>query len=459
MIIGTIMCFNALLQCLIVLIEYSFKAVCFIFNLISKIVKHIKNNKKERINKNYNNFVYAYKTTPKDDHKNMYMENKTINNIIEDNTIKEETKKTYNYPSIDLLNESKKTVYNNYIDIEEIENILKELKINIVSKEMKESRISINYIFKYDNSIIKSYTLSTLENSLKCAFGDNIRLNKYYAPKTLAIEYIKTDDSRYFGLKEVINDDNNLELPLYLGINTDNEKTAIDLAKAPHLLIAGETGSGKSVCLASIITSLIYKKTPEELELMLIDKKNELSIFNELPHLIDNSLNNDADIISALRNLEGELRERNNKITNKRARNIQEYNKRARNKLPYIVLIIDELQDLLSRDIKKEAEKILNTIASLGRSAGIHIIAATQRPSAKVLTGELKANLPTKIALSVANNTDSRVIIDHKGAEDLIGNGDALLKRKESVKLEHIQVPYVTTEEIEQIIDYINSGR
>ena len=272
----------------------------------------------------------------------------------------------------------------------------------------------------------------------------------------LAIEYIKTDNSRYFGLKEVINDDDNFELPLYLGINTDNEKSALDLAKAPHMLIAGETGSGKSVCLASIITSLIYKKTPEELELMLIDKKNELSIFNELPHLIDNSLNNDDDIISALRNLEGELRERNNKITKKGARNIQEYNKRAKNKLPYIVLIIDELQDLLSRDIKKEAERIINTIASLGRSAGIHIIAATQRPSAKVLTGELKANLPTKIALSVANNTDSRVILDHKGAEDLIGNGDALLKRKESVKYEHIQVPYVTTEEIERVINYIN---
>lgn len=458
MIIGTIMCFNALLQCLIVLIEHSFKAVGFIFNLISKIVKHIKNNKKANIEKvNYNNFVYAYKMPTKDDYKNT---NKTINNMItEDNAIKEETKKTYNYPSVDLLNDSKETIYNNYIDIEEIENILKELKINIVSKKVKESRISINYIFKYDNSIIKSYTLSTLENSLKCAFGDNIRLNKYYAPKTLAIEYIKTDDSRYFGLKEVINDDNNFELPLYLGINTDNKKTAIDLAKAPHMLIAGETGSGKSVCLASIITSLIYKKTDEELELMLIDKKNELSIFNELPHLIDNSLNNDDDIISSLRNLEGELRERNNKITNKRARNIQEYNKKARNKLPYIVLIIDELQDLLSRDIKKEAERIINTIASLGRSAGIHIIAATQRPSAKVLTGELKANLPTKIALSVANNTDSRVIIDHKGAEDLIGNGDALLKRKESVKLEHIQVPYVTTEEIERIMDYINSGR
>ena len=166
MIIGTIMCFNALLQCLIVLIEHSFKAVGFIFNLISKIVKHIKNNKKERINKNYNNFVYAYKTTPKDDYKNMYTADKTINNIIEDNTIKEETKKTYNYPSLDLLNESKETIFNDYIDIEEIENILKELKINIVSKEMKESRISINYIFKYDNSIIKSYTLSTLESRI-----------------------------------------------------------------------------------------------------------------------------------------------------------------------------------------------------------------------------------------------------------------------------------------------------
>ena len=445
MIIGTLMCFNVLLQCLIALIEYSFKAAAFIFNLI----KHIKNNKKERINKDYNNFVYAYRTPHKDDYKNT---NKTINNIItEDNIIKDETKKTYNYPS----NESKATISNDYINIEEIETILKELKINIVSKEVKESRIAINYIFKYDNSIIKSYTLSTLENSLKCAFGDNIRLNKYYAPKTLAIEYIKTDESRYFGLKEVINDDYNFELPLYLGINTDNEKSALDLAKAPHMLIAGETGSGKSVCLASIITSLVYKKTPEELELMLIDKKNELSIFNELPHLIDNSLNNDDDIISALRNLEGELRERNNKITKKGARNIQEYNKRVRNKLPYIVLIIDELQDLLSRDIKKEAERIINTIASLGRSAGIHIIAATQRPSAKVITGELKANLPTKIALSVANNTDSRVILDHKGAEDLIGNGDALLKRKESVKYEHIQIPYITTEEIERIINYI----
>ena len=452
MIIGTLMCFNVLLQCLIVVIEHTFKAIAFIFNLI----KRAKANKKERISKNYNNFVYAYNPSPKDDYKNVYIEtNKTIN-IIKENTMEEKTKKEYNYPNLDLLNNSKDTVYNDYIDIEEIENILKELKINIISKEMKESRISINYIFKYDNSIIKSYTLSTLENSLKCVFGDNIRLNKYYAPKILAIEYIKTNNSRYFGLKEVINDDNNFELPLYLGINTDNEKTAIDLAKAPHLLIAGETGSGKSVCLASIITSLIYKKTDEELQLMLIDKKNELSIFNELPHLIDNSLNDDDDIITALRNIEGELRERNNKITNKGARNIQEYNKKTRNKLPYIVLIIDELQDLLSRDIKKEAERIINTIASLGRSAGIHLIAATQRPSAKVLTGELKANLPTKIALSVASNTDSRVIIDHKGAEDLIGNGDALLKRKDSIKLEHIQVPNITTEEIERIIDYIN---
>ncbi|OEJ15453.1 hypothetical protein BFL38_14285 [Brachyspira hampsonii] len=444
MIIGTIMCFNALLQCLIVLIEYSFKAAVFIFDLIYKFVKYIQNNKKSNIEKrNYDNFVYTYRTAQKDENKE-YKEYIKENKEDKAEDKKENTKKEYNYPNIDLLNESKETIYNNYIDIEEIEIIL------------KESRISINYIFKYYNSIIKSYTLSTLENSLKCLFGDNIRLNKYYASKTLAIEYIKTDDSRYFGIKEVINDDDNFELPLYLGINTDNEKTAIDLAKAPHMLIAGETGSGKSVCLSSIITSLIYKKTTDELELILIDKKNELSIFNELPHLIYNSLNNDDDIISALRNLEGELRDRNNKITKKGARNIQEYNKKARNKLPYIVLIIDELQDLFNRDIKKEAEKILNTIASLGRSAGIHIIAATQRPSAKVITGELKANLPTKIALSVANNTDSRVIIDHKGAEDLIGNGDALLKRKESVKLEHIQVPYVTTEEIERIIDYIN---
>ena len=170
MIIGTLMCFNVLLQCLIVLIEYSFKAGAFIFNLIYKIVKHIKNNKKTNIEKvNYNNFVYAYKIPPKDDYKNT---NKTINNIItEDNIIKDETKKTYNYPSLDLLNESKATISNDYINIEEIETILKELKINIVSKEVKESRIAINYIFKYDNSIIKSYTLSTLENSLKCAFG------------------------------------------------------------------------------------------------------------------------------------------------------------------------------------------------------------------------------------------------------------------------------------------------
>ena len=178
MIIGTIMCFNALLQCLIVLIEYSFKAVVFIFDLIYKFVKYIQNNKKTNIEKtNYDDAVYSYRTAQKDENK----EYTNKENKSEDK--KENTKKGYNYPNTDLLNESKKTVYNNYIDIEEIETILKELKINIVSKEMKESRISINYIFKYDNSIIKSYTLSTLENSLKCAFGDNIRLNKYYAYK------------------------------------------------------------------------------------------------------------------------------------------------------------------------------------------------------------------------------------------------------------------------------------
>lgn len=366
-------------------------------------------------------------------------------------------KKKYNYPSYDLLKDTENIGYNySYIDIEEIKKILTEFKINVISKEIKESKLSINYIFKYDNSIIKSYTLSTLENSLKCIFGDNIILNKYYAPQTLAIEYIKTDESRYFGLKEAMFDDEPFELGLFLGINTDNEKTALDLTKAPHLLIAGETGSGKSVCLASIITSLIYKNTDEELKLLLIDKKNELSIFNKLPHLIDNSLNDDNDIISALRNLENELRARNNKITKKGARNIQEYNKKASDKLPYIVLIIDELQDLFNRDIKKEAEKLLNTIASLGRSAGIHIIAATKIISNKFITDELKINLPTKIALYVSNNTNSRVILDRKGAENLLGNGDALLKRKESIKLEHIQIPNITTEEIENIINHIN---
>lgn len=259
------------------------------------------------------------------------------------------------------------------------------------------------------------------------------------------------------------------ELTLAIGKTTSGEISTLNLAKMPHLLIAGTTGSGKSVCLNTIICSLLYNSTPEELKLVIIDpKKVEMTLYKSLKsyHLLgmedfDESIVTKPDNATlALRAVEKEMSKRYDILADAVVRNIQEYNakKVASNEeiMPYIVVVIDELADLMMLNAK-EVEQPIARLAQLARAVGIHLVIATQRPSVDVITGLIKANFPSRIAFQVASKIDSRTIIDMSGAEKLIGRGDMLYLGSGSSEPVRLHNAFLSINEVEAIMDHIQS--
>lgn len=235
-------------------------------------------------------------------------------------------------------------------------------------------------------------------------------------------------------------------LPVCLGVDMRGNPVMKDLSKMPHLLVAGTTGSGKSVGLNSFIMSLIHKKTPEELQFVLIDPKRiEFSMYNNQKYMMRPVITDMNIASNCLSQLCTEMERRYGLFEKSLSRNIGEYNKKNSVKLPYIVCIIDEFADLIMFD--KEVEKYVQTLAQKSRAAGIHLIIATQRPSVDVITGTLKANLPTRLSYKVASPSDSMTILNTAGAEDLIGRGDSLFL-EENGTLTRILGAYVSDEEI-----------
>ena len=262
-----------------------------------------------------------------------------------------------------------------------------------------------------------------------------------------------------------------MELPLTLGKTISNETFVVDLAKMPHLLMAGATGQGKSVGLNAILTSLLYKKHPAEVKFVLVDpKKVELTLFNKierhylakLPDSEEAIITDNAKVINTLNSLCIEMDQRYDLLKNAMARNIKEYNAKFKKRklnpndghkfLPYIVLVIDEFADLIMT-AGKEVETPIARLAQLARAIGIHLIVATQRPSVNVITGIIKANFPARIAFRVTSKIDSRTILDSQGADQLIGRGDMLFTQGNS--LVRIQCAFVDTPEVEKITDCI----
>ena len=245
---------------------------------------------------------------------------------------------------------------------------------------------------------------------------------------------------------------------LYLGLGkaVSGKSILADLAQMPHLLIAGATGSGKSVCINSIILTLLYQNSPDELKFILIDPKRvELSVFNNMPHLLTPVINDADKTINALRWVVKEMHERYKLLQAANKRDVDAYNKAVIvNRLPYIVIIIDEFAALMSL-AAKEVEAAVVSLAQMARAVGIHLILATQRPSVDVITGLIKANITSRIAFAVASATDSRTIIDTTGADKLLGKGDMLFITAETSKPRRIQGAYLTDEEIENVIDYL----
>lgn len=293
---------------------------------------------------------------------------------------------------------------------------------------------------------------------------------------TIGIE-VANKNRQIVALKELLRserfNDPKLELPIALGKNISNEVIVADLTKMPHLLIAGATGQGKSVGINSILISLLYRKHPSEVKLVLIDpKKVELPIYSEiakhflakLPDTEDAIITDTSKVIYTLNSLCIEMDQRYELLKLARVRNILEYNEKFTKRklnpekghrfLPYIVLIIDEFADLIMT-AGKEVEMPLGRLAQLARAVGMHLIIATQRPSVKIITGLIKANFPGRIAFKVSSNIDSRTILDHGGAERLIGRGDFLYSMGSDVI--RLQCPYVDTPEVERVIKFISN--
>ena len=243
-------------------------------------------------------------------------------------------------------------------------------------------------------------------------------------------------------------------LPIALGADAGGDPVAMDLASLPHMMIAGATGSGKSVCINSIVASMMLTKPPDQLRMLMVDPKQvELTPFNGIPHLVLPVITEVDEVSPMLRGLIREMTRRYKAMAEIGARNITGYNAKAKDPMPYLVLIVDELADLMLVG-GFEIEQSLVRLAQLGRAAGIHLVLATQRPSVKVVTGLLKANVPCRVAFAVASQVDARVILDSVGAEKLLGKGDMLLLNNDAPKPRRVQGTLVLDEETEKLVDF-----
>ena len=393
--------------------------------------------------------------------------------------------KNFKPPSIDLLNEYNK---GGVITINEEE--LEENKEKIIDT-LKNYKIGIDQIKATIGPTVTLYEIipeagiriskiKNLEDDIALSLSAlGIRIIAPIPGKgTIGIE-VPNKKSTIVSMKSVLSSKNfqeaEMELPLALGKNISNETFVVDLAKMPHLLMAGATGQGKSVGLNAVLTSLLYKKHPSEVKFVLVDpKKVELTLFNKierhylakLPDSNEAIITDNKAVIKTLNSLCIEMDNRYEMLKNAMCRNIKEYNAKFKQRklnpdsgnvfLPYIVLIIDEFADLIMT-AGKEVETPIARLAQLARAVGIHLIIATQRPSVNVITGLIKANFPARIAFRVTSKIDSRTILDSGGADQLIGKGDMLYTQGN--ELTRIQCAFVDTPEINKITDFIGSQK
>ena len=370
----------------------------------------------------------------------------------------------WTFPPLDLLESD--TGRPSSGDIKANLNIIKRTLGNFgIMVEMDEVQIGPT-VTRYTLKPAEGMKLSkivALQNDLSLALASHpIRLEAPIPGQSLVGIEVPNKSKTTVRLKNLLSLEKFLDsgfLNFPLGRDVAGEPIFADLAKMPHLLIAGSTGSGKSVAIHSLIISLLYKNTPETLRLLLIDPKRvELSIYNGLPHLISDVIINPKKTIMALRWAVSEMDERYGKLLKEGVRDINSYNQKIlKNKgplMPYIVVIIDELADLMAA-YGREVEGSIVRLAQMARATGVHLIVSTQRPSVEVVTGLIKANITSRIALQVASQVDSRTIMDMAGAEKLLGNGDMLYLAAETSKPRRIQSGFVSEAEISRINKFI----
>lgn len=390
----------------------------------------------------------------------------------------------YQFPSIDLLKDySTGGITINQAELEENKNrivdTLRNYKIDIAQIKATVGP-SVTLYEIVPEAGIRISKIKSLEDDIALSLSAlGIRIIAPIPGKgTIGIE-VPNQNPTMVSMKSVISSPKfqtaEMELPIALGKTISNETFVVDLAKMPHLLMAGATGQGKSVGLNAVLTSLLYKKHPAEVKFVLVDpKKVELTLFNKierhylakLPDSGDAIITDNTKVINTLNSLCVEMDNRYNLLKDAMVRNIKEYNDKFRNRklnpenghrfLPYIVLVVDEFADLIMT-AGKEVETPIARLAQLARAIGIHLIIATQRPSVNVITGIIKANFPARIAFRVTSKIDSRTILDSQGADQLIGRGDMLYTQGND--LTRVQCAFVDTPEVEKITEFIGSQK
>ena len=319
----------------------------------------------------------------------------------------------------------------------------------IIEQQEDKTRISVDNILRREKDL--SLALKTPSLRIETpVMGESLLGIEVPNPTASLVSLRKVMQSDTFKkLKQ------NSALPVALGRGSDGDEVVFDLAKMPHLLIAGATGSGKSVCMNAIISCLTMNHSPAELQMLLVDPKRvELTPFNGIPHLITPVVVETDKVVSLLKGLIKEMMDRYRTMEEISVRNIETYNKKSpNNKMPYIVVGIDELADLMMT-AAFDVEQSICRLAQLGRATGIHLIIATQRPSVDVITGLIKANFPSRISFAVTSQVDSRTILDTVGADKLLGKGDMLYQPIDMGRPTRVQSVYISDNEISKIVDY-----
>lgn len=398
-------------------------------------------------------------------------ENQNLLNEIETSTESKPIQTDFILPKLEFL----QTPQEERIEIDEDEI---DKKINDLLNKLRMFKIEGDIVRTYSGPIVTTFEfrpspnvkvsrIQTLQDDLAMALrAKTIRIQAPVPGKDVVGIEIPNSQIQTIYLREILENDifQNATSPLTLALGKDivGNPFVTDLKKLPHLLIAGTTGSGKSVGINAMILSLLYKNSPDTLRLLMIDPKMlEFSIYNDIPHLLTPVITQPKKAIIALDNAVKEMERRYTLMSEARIKNIESYNKKAEiegfEPFPYIVIVIDELADLMMSG-GKEAELSIARLAQMARASGIHLIVATQRPSVDVVTGTIKANLPSRISYKVGQKIDSKVILDSFGAESLLGRGDMLFTPPGG-GIVRLHAPWSTEEEIEKIVEFIKLQR
>lgn len=373
----------------------------------------------------------------------------------------------WTFPSMELLDESHSELTVNDAELKRqakrIEEKLGEFGIDVKVRDARPGPTVTQFTLQPAEGV-KLSSIANLKDDLALALAaQSLRIEAPIPGKSLVGIEMPNSERTVVHLREILEStsfhDSESALTLPLGRDVSGDSIVASLEDMPHLLIAGATGSGKSVCMNVFLTALLYQNAPHELKFILVDPKRvELMPYNGIPHLLTPVITESDKALQALRWAVAEMGRRLHRFSEQGARNIAEYNEKQTeeaNLLPRVVIVIDELADLMMRQFKRDTETMIVRIAQMARAVGMHLIIATQRPSVDVITGLIKANIPTRMAFRTVSSVDSRTILDSIGAEDLLGKGDMLYMTATTPKPIRIQGIYVSTKEVERVMNAI----